>query len=592
LTFIFKTGKDKKFMQSESHPLSPSAAQALRLYAGYRATDQHVEALRAASEACHEAPQAPQPHYAYGEAWLALGQHANAVRAFAEAVRLAPDWPDAWVNLGVAHYRQGAIEDAKTAMRQVLARAPGHPVAAANLAAFMRLTGEGERAELLLQDLLARAPDSVGARLNLVADLLLEGRPEEALGLLDASPGLPADASVRRHWLLQRSLTLLQLKRLDEAAGVLGEVAALGPMPPAMLPSWHWRHLLLADLRGDPAAAEHEARLMEQALPDMGPQAVPEHRIMGHYDLARFWSGRGRHGRAFDHWHSAHALLKVSQPFSRAVHEAFVDASIAAFDARCQKACASNDDRTPLFIVGMPRSGTTLCEQILAAHPQVHGAGERAALGAAFERLAGSFDDPAAPGRIAALTPVELDGAAAQYLAELHALAPQKRRIIDKMPGNYLALGLAARLLPGARFIHCVRDPRDIGFSIFTFRFHGLHPYAHDLADIGWMIGQHQRLMTHWKRILPRRILRVALEDWVRDFGGTLARVLKHVGLEHDPACERFHERDVRVRTVSRHQVREPVNARGLGRWRAHADALSPLIAELEHARCLPYRRR
>jgi hypothetical protein len=106
------------------------------------------------------------------------------------------------------------------------------------------------------------------------------------------------------------------------------------------------------------------------------------------------------------------------------------------------------------------------------------------------------------------------------------------------------------------------------------------------------MIGQQQRLMTHWKSVLPRRIVSVALEDWVRDFGGTLARVLKHVGLEHDAACERFYERTSRVRTVSRHQVREPINARGIGRWRAHDDALSPLIAELELAGCLPDRRR
>jgi hypothetical protein len=139
-------------------------------------------------------------------------------------------------------------------------------------------------------------------------------------------------------------------------------------------------------------------------------------------------------------------------------------------------------------------------------------------------------------------------------------------------------------LLPGAKFIHCVRDPRDIGLSIFTFRFHGAHGYAHDLSDLGWTIARQARLMDHWKAVLGDRVTTVALHDWVRDFDGTLARVLGHVDLPHDPACERFYERDSRVRTVSRAQVRQPVNARGLGRWRAYATELAPLIAELEAA--------
>ena len=150
------------------------------------------------------------------------------------------------------------------------------------------------------------------------------------------------------------------------------------------------------------------------------------------------------------------------------------------------------------------------------------------------------------------------------------------------MPGNYLFVGLIAAMLPNARIIHCVRDPRDIGLSIFTFRFHGHHPYAHDLADLGWTIVQQERLMAHWKAALPGAILTLPLADWVRDFDATLARVLAHLDLPPDPACARFHERESRVRTVSYAQVRQPVNARGLGRWRHYATELAPLIAELD----------
>jgi hypothetical protein len=181
-----------------------------------------------------------------------------------------------------------------------------------------------------------------------------------------------------------------------------------------------------------------------------------------------------------------------------------------------------------VFIVGMPRSGTTLCEHILAAHPQVHGAGERTALAEMAWQLGGG---DGAPARIAILDEAALDAAAAQYLAALHAEAPGKARIVDKMPGNELHLGLVGVMLPGARIIHCVRDPRDIGLSIWTFRFHGEHPYAHDLGDLGFTIGQRMRLMAHWRAVLPNPILTVALQDWVRDFDGTLAHVLDHLGL-------------------------------------------------------------
>jgi hypothetical protein len=190
--------------------------------------------------------------------------------------------------------------------------------------------------------------------------------------------------------------------------------------------------------------------------------------------------------------------------------------------------------------------------------------------------------------RIAALDTGTLDQAAAQYLDALHKLAPDKARIVDKMPGNFNYVGLIGLMLPGAKIIHCARDPRDIGLSIFTFRFYGTHNYAHDLGDLGWYIGQHDRLMAHWKSVLPGRILTVNLSDWVEDFDGTLKKVLAHVELPHDPNCVRFYENDSRVRTVSRAQVKQPVNARGLGRWRAFADELKPLIAALGEAGSLP----
>jgi hypothetical protein len=186
--------------------------------------------------------------------------------------------------------------------------------------------------------------------------------------------------------------------------------------------------------------------------------------------------------------------------------------------------------------------------------------------------------------RIAALDGAALDAAAEKYLTELHALAPGAQRIVDKMPGNYHLLGLIALLFPAARIIHCQRDPRDIGLSIFTFRFFGYHPYAHDLGDLGWYIAEHDRLMAHWRDALPNPILPIHLGDWPADFDGTLRRLLAFLDLPYDPACAKFHEVERDVHTVSRSQVREPVHRRGLGRWRGYSAQLVPLVEALRQA--------
>jgi tetratricopeptide (TPR) repeat protein len=545
-------------------------------------------ALVAARDACLAEPKRAEAHYAFGQAWMAAGKPARAEQAFAIAAKLKPDFADAWINFGLARYGQGAIEDAKTCMANALSARPGHAAATSNLAALLRLTGGYEAAEKLLREALARDPHNAAARLNLVAEALQEERPAEALALLNEVNPPADDIAAARHWHLQRALALIALNQPDKARTALSECDALGPVPPQLKPQRLWRDALLALAEGRRAEARAVAEKMEATLDGMGPGAVLEHKIMVRYDLAKFWSREGEDAKAFAQWQAGHAQLKALQPFSRETTRAFNDAAIATFTPErfANGPRASNADPSPVFIIGMPRSGTTLAEQILAAHPQAHGAGERPMLGRLTWRLgAGETADSIA--RIAALDQSTLDAEAEAFLEDLHALAPGKDRIVDKMPGNYLYVWLIALLFPNAKIIHCVRDPRDIGFSIFTFRFYGEHGYAHDLADLGWMIGEQHRLMQHWQAALPVPILTVRLDDWVADFDATLARVLGFVDLPVDPACARFYEGDSPVRTVSRAQVRQPVNARGLGRWKAYALHLKPLIDQLERAGAL-----
>jgi tetratricopeptide (TPR) repeat protein len=560
-------------------PLLPEdPAPYLNLSAALLALGDCEKALDAAKRARRRAPQMAQAVYMVGLALLALDRLEAAEEAFAAAVQLAPDLADAWVNLGVVRYRRDDIDRAKVAMRKALDVAPGHLGAAANLGVFLRLTGDAEAGERLLREVLSHDPAAAAARINVVAGLLIEERAGEALALLDEQP-VPADPRLARHWNLQRSLALLQLRRPQEARAA---IAMIDDAPPEIASLLSWRRVLLAMFDGDMVGARRHAAEMEAALTTIAA-IVPEHRMMGHFDLARFWSQQGEPDRAFPHWTEAHRVLGRYQPFSRAAHRSFVDATIARLDRRrlVDGPRAQNRDAAPVFIVGMPRSGTTLAEQIIASHPQAFGAGERPALHRAFEVLGGA-DTPEAVARIASLDQASLDAAADRYLRDLHALAPDAGRIVDKLPGNFNYLGLAALMLPGARIIHCVRDARDIGLSIFTYRFYGHHPYAHDLADLGWYIAEHERLMAHWRAALPNPMLTVQLKDWVDDFAGTLRRVLGFLDLPYDEACERFYARDNRVMTVSRKQVRQPINARGLGRWHAYEKHLQPLIAELE----------
>jgi tetratricopeptide (TPR) repeat protein len=541
-------------------------------------------ALDAARRARRRAPDMPETHYTLGLALLAAERFAEAAAAFDACLKRAPEFADAWVNLGVAHYRLSNIDAAKGAMRRALAIAPRHRAAAANLGAFLRLTGEVESGERLLREVVAAEPDAAEARLNLVADLLQEDRGGEALALLEAAR-MPVEPRLNRHWLMQKSLALLQRGRAAEARNLM---QAIGDVPPGLEPLMLWRRIHLALAERDVDAARRLAGEMEAALAAGGVSILPEHRIMGHFDLARFWSQQGDGARAFPQWREGHRLLGLMQPFSRDRSGGFFAANSAEFSrVRLHEGPrAANRDPAPVFIVGMPRSGTTLIEQIIGAHHQAFAAGERAALAVAWHRFGGETAD--AVRRVAALDGAALDAAAADYLRELHALAPEAARVVDKMPGNFNFLGLAALMLPAARIIHCARDPRDIGLSIFTFRFYGYHPYAHHLGDLGWYIGQHHRLMAHWREALPNPLLTVRLQDWVEDFAGTLKRVLEFLDLPYDPACERFYEQDSRVRTVSRAQVRQPVNARGLGRWRPFAEELQPLIKELAAAEALP----
>ena len=539
----------------------------------------HGKAARAAARrAIALAPQSAEARYALGRAEQAEHNPAGARAAFAEVTRIAPGFADAWVNLGIACFQLGQVGDAIQAMRRALHARPNHGAAEANLAGFLLLHGDYDAAFRRLRDVLAREPDCVPARLNLANALLLDREASEALALLEGPAPAGRDGA---HWRAHRAMALLLLQRHAEAAA---ELAAIDrPYDAEILILW--RRIALAEHAGSVTSAMRLADRLAMLAADER-SGLLEHRIVSHFDLAGLHGRHGDRGRAMRHWQAGHTLLARAQPFSRETFAKFFAAQEARYDAaRLHRGPRSaTPDRRPVFIVGLPRSGTTLTEQILAAHPQVHGGGERNDLHQAILRLAGTALEAASVRRLATLDAAALSATAATYLAGLDALAPAATLITDKMPSNALFLGFIATLLPGARVILCRRDPRDVGLSIFQRRFFGYHPYAHDLADLGWYMGRHEHLMRHWLDVLPIPLLEVELSDWVRDFSGTLYRLLAFLDLPYHPACEQYHTQTRRVRTASAAQVQQRINARGLGRWRNYAPQLGPMLAELAAA--------
>jgi tetratricopeptide (TPR) repeat protein len=568
-----------------SAPLLPgNPAPALNLAAALVELGEAEAARAAARDALILAPDLAEAHYTLGLAEMAARDFKAARDEFAEAVKLNPRLANGWISLGLARYRLSDVWGATVATNKALSIEPMNNIAEANLAVFLALRGEQEEAIRRLRAVLVRDPACVPARVNLGSQLVIDREPA---GALEALAGEPPAGRLGVQWRAQRVSALIMLGRYAEARA---ELDAITEPPGEAEILIAWRQLLFAVGSRDRSRAEALAERVA-ALADDETGALLEHRIIAQFDLARFRNARGERARAMDHWRRGHALIGRNQPFSREHYAEFFAVNMECYDrARLHEGPrANNRDMTPLFIVGLPRSGTTLMEQILSAHPAVHGAGERPHLHTCLGKLIGAPVHRAEGARKAAdLASPVLSAAARQYLVELHQLAPAARYVADKMPGNALHLGFMATLLPRARVILCERDPRDIGLSIFQFRFFGYHPYAHDLGDLGWYIGQHRKLMEHWRAVLPLPMLSVRLDDWVEDFQGTLRRVLDFLELPYDAACERFYEQERKVRTASVEQVRQPVNARGIGRWRAFAEQLEPLFKELDLANALP----
>ena len=303
------------------------------------------------------------------------------------------------------------------------------------------------------------------------------------------------------------------------------------------------------------------------------------------FALAKEYEDLGRHEQSWQQLERGASLRRRHLQYSVGPDLATVDWLIEAFPADRPPA-SGTDSAEPIFIIGMPRTGSTLVERILGSHSQVFAAGELsdlalAVVAAARGQLNGTETRQALIAASARVDPARLG---ADYLSRTRASTGHTPRFTDKMPLNYLYCGLIDTALPNAGIVHVTRHPMATCYGIYKVLFEQGYPFSYDLAEIGAYYIGYRRLMAHWHRRMPGRILDVAYEDLVADPESQIRRLLGALGLSWEAGCLDFHRNPTATSTASASQVRQPIHGRALAQWRHYAAQLTPLRQQLEAA--------
>ena len=449
----------------------------------------------------------------------------EAAALYARAISLDPSRAESHCGLGTVLFELRRIDEAADSFRRALALEPDHAPAHCSLAAALRQQGRPDEAEASCRAALAIVPDSVEA-LCLLAELLADrGRFAEAEELFRRA--IANNPDYPNAWI---GIGSLRRMTTDDAAWLTGAAALLGR----------------------PLSPRDEVGL--------------------HFAIGKYFDDVGEYDQAFSHYHRGNELhRRGSRPYDAGKLVRRVDAMIGLFgDGFPRLVPRGSSSARPIFVIGMPRSGTSLVEQILASHSKVFGAGELAFWDEAFLAYL-----KAGAHRSGAQT---LPALAASYLERLTRLSGGAARVVDKMPANFLYAGLIHAALPEARIIHVRRHPLDTCVSIYFQNFFNVASYANDLDSLAHYHGQYVRITDHWRRVLPpSRFLEVAYEDLVAQPEAWIRRMLEFLDLPFESGCLEFHRTDRVVITASKWQVRQKIHSGSTGRWRHYEKHLGPL---------------
>ena len=510
-----------------------------------------------------------------GNILRSLKQPKEALKSYNRALAIRPGYAEALNNRGVTLVDLKHFGAALQSFERALAVKPDYAEALYNRG--VALDGLKRYGEALASynGALAIKPDYAEALNNRGNTLENMKRFEEALMNYDKALVIKPDYAEA---LYNRGVMLGVLGKFDEARTAYRQSLALDPSASKV-------YLGYADLVTFSVNDPHIKKM--EAMRDGSVPLSDTDRIHLDFALAKAYADLKDYGRSFRSVLNGNALKRAQIHYDESEEMAYFDRIEAVFTSgliRQKAMLRGNPSHTPIFIFGMPRSGSTLVEQILASHPEVHGAGELTILSAVASEIRGPESQLIPYPEFAAGRNAQVfRQVGAHYLTEIRKLAPAAKRITDKMPSNYYFAGLIYLALPGAYVIHTIRDPLDNCVSCFSKLFTDGQNHTFDLAELGRYYRRYQKMMAHWRRILPQgHILEVRYEDVVADLEGQARRIIAHCGLEWNARCISFHATDRPVRTASSSQVRQPVYRSAIGRAQAYGGFLDPLKNALE----------
>ncbi len=530
------------------------------------------EAAASCRRALEIRPDFAEAHVNLGKALLRLGDAERSVESCRRALEIRPDFAEAHNSLGNALLYLSRFDEAIAGFRRALAINPEFAEAHANLANALRNIGRLDEAVAAYRRALLAEPNFAAAYTELGTALRLQGRTAEAEAACRAALKICPDSAA--------TLTVLAEMRADagrfiEAEGLFTQALSIDPQSvEALSGAVRVRRMTPAD-SGWLAAAQRLA----------GSRLTPPREMLLRYAIGKYCDDVKDYAQAFRNYRRANELAKLRGPgHDRAHLRRTIDLIIRSHDRTWigrQRPCANASPR-PVFIVGMLRSGTTLAEQILASHPQVFGAGELMFWG---ERLAAATARAGAAGAREIPCARESRGdeglaaATAVYLELLRAASADAVRVVDKMPTNFLSLGLIHAALPRARIIHMRRNPVDTCLSIYFQHFEAANTYTNELEDLAHYYHEYRRLMGHWRAALPAdAMLEVPYEGLIEDLEGWARRMLEFIDIPWDPRCLAFHSTVRTVVTASKWQVRQPIDRHFVQRWRNYEKFIQPLL--------------
>jgi len=516
----------------------------------------------------------PRNAFVLGDLGVALagaGRPKDAETAYRAALALRPDLTDVALNLGGLLADLARDEEAAQVYEAQLVRQPDRAVLHERLAGLRLKLRLPREAAASAQRALDLEPDRTEALYLLGSALDTLGEFEAAIGARRRSIELQPSAGGRYYDL---GMTQMHHGRLDAAEQSFRQAIALQPEVGS------WQRALALVVRhtrrdADVAAMEKVRRSNSATLDD---------RMHACFGLGKALDDLGDYGEAFDYFLEGNRLKRERLNYSSEETDRLFDTIKAAFTPErfARLAGTGTPDRTPVFVLGMPRSGTSLVEQVLAAHPDVEGGGEFRLV----NQIVGGFARGAGFPIAAALDAApdgELRRMGERYISHVRGLSSTARFITDKLPGNFIMIGMIKLMLPNATIIHCRRDPVDTSLSLFKNFFAAEHlRYAYDLREIGHYYWRYRDLMDHWHRVLPGFVYDLNYEALVADFDGEARKLVAHCGLDWDEACSQFFNAKRPVDTASAAQVRRPIFSTSIGQAARYGDRIKPLLEALQ----------